>query len=155
MQGIANCIEVPTDAQDFSNAVTPALETSNRNPADLDGENTFKILLAEDNVVNQKVALKFLESAGHRVSVVENGALAVEAVKKHDYDLQVQFDLLMLIVLLTHTLLLSILMDVSMPFMGGIEATNLIRRFEEQNGLERVPIIALTAHAMLGDREKW
>ena len=166
-QGVANCIEVPTNPQDLANAITPALETSNRNPADLDGENTYKILLAEDSefrmpfdlaglpwrtsqleegadterrigitdIVNQKVALKFLESAGHRVSVVENGALAVEAIKKHDYDV--------------------VLMDVSMPFMGGIEATSIIRKYEDSNSLERVPIIALTAHAMTGDREKW
>jgi osomolarity two-component system sensor histidine kinase NIK1 len=86
-------------------------------------------------VVNQKVALKFLESAGHRVSVVENGALAVEAIKKHDYDV--------------------VLMDISMPFMGGIEATSITRKYEDSNNLERVPIIALTAHAMTGDREKW
>ena len=45
-------------------------------------------------------------------------------------------------------------MDVSMPFMGGMEATSLIRKFEDEDGLERIPIIALTAHAMLGDREK-
>lgn len=43
----------------------------------------------------------------------------------------------------------------SMPFMGGIEATSIIRKYEDSNNLERVPIIALTAHAMLGDREKW
>ena len=42
-----------------------------------------------------------------------------------------------------------------MPFMGGIEATSIIRKYEDSNSLERVPIIALTAHAMLGDREKW
>lgn len=42
-----------------------------------------------------------------------------------------------------------------MPFMGGIEATSIIRKYEDSNNLERVPIIALTAHAMLGDREKW
>jgi osomolarity two-component system sensor histidine kinase NIK1 len=82
-------MELPTDPNDFANAITPALETSNRNPADLNGEKSYKILLAEDNVVNQKVALKFLESANHRVSVVENGALAVEAIKKNDYDLYV------------------------------------------------------------------
>ena len=58
-----------------------------------------------------------------------------EAIKKHDYDV--------------------VLMDVSMPFMGGIEATSIIRKYEDSNSLERVPIIALTAHAMTGDREKW
>lgn len=47
-----------------------------------------------------------------------------------------------------------VLMDLSMPFMGGMEATEIIRKFEEANGLDRLPIVALTAHAMLGDREK-
>lgn len=55
--GIANCVEVPTDAQDLANAITPALETSNRNPSDLNGESTFKILLAEDSEL-QKVVLQ-------------------------------------------------------------------------------------------------
>lgn len=47
-----------------------------------------------------------------------------------------------------------VLMDLSMPIMGGVEATQIIRQFEQENGLERLPIVALTAHAMLGDREK-
>ncbi|GAA5865813.1 hypothetical protein JCM1840_006258 [Sporobolomyces johnsonii] len=132
--GIANCVESPTNAQDMCNALLPALEASNRIPSERGGDASFKVLLAEDNIVNQKVALKFLESAGHQTEVVENGALALEAVKKNFYDI--------------------VLMDLSMPFMGGMEATQIIRKFEEQNGLERLPIVALTAHAMLGDREK-
>ncbi|GAA6016730.1 hypothetical protein JCM11491_000221 [Sporobolomyces phaffii] len=132
--GVANCVESPTNAQDMCNALLPALEASNRIPSERGGDASFKVLLAEDNIVNQKVALKFLESAGHQTEVVENGALALEAVKKNFYDI--------------------VLMDLSMPFMGGMEATQIIRKFEEQNGLERLPIVALTAHAMLGDREK-
>ncbi|KAL8281120.1 hypothetical protein RQP46_006478 [Phenoliferia psychrophenolica] len=132
--GIANCVESPTNAQDMCNALLPALEASNRIPVQGSGDLSFKVLLAEDNVVNQKVAMKFLESAGHQTEIVENGALALEAVKKNFYDV--------------------VLMDLSMPFMGGVEATGIIRKFEEANGLDRLPIVALTAHAMLGDREK-
>lgn len=91
--------------------------------------------------------MKFLESAGHQTEIVENGALALEAVKKNFYDVRpfpVAAPLTAQIVL----------MDLSMPFMGGMEATGIIRKYEEQNGLDRLPIVALTAHAMLGDREK-
>jgi osomolarity two-component system sensor histidine kinase NIK1 len=95
---------------------------------------TYDILLAEDNVVNQKLACKILTNQGHKVDVVDNGHLAVMAVKKRQYDV--------------------ILMDVSMPVMGGIEATMAIREFEKTLGDEQVPIVALTAHAMLGDKEK-
>ncbi|ORY89440.1 hypothetical protein BCR35DRAFT_300626 [Leucosporidium creatinivorum] len=131
--GVANCVESPTNAQDMCNALLPALEASNRIPSER-GSDAFKVLLAEDNVVNQKVAMKFLESAGHQTEIVENGVLALEAVKKNFYDI--------------------VIMDVSMPVMGGMEATQLIRSFEQVHGLERLPIVALTAHAMLGDREK-
>lgn len=67
------------------NALLPALEASNRIPSER-GSDAFKVLLAEDNVVNQKVAMKFLESAGHQTEIVENGVLALEAVKKNFYD---------------------------------------------------------------------
>jgi signal transduction histidine kinase/DNA-binding response OmpR family regulator len=93
----------------------------------------LKILLAEDNVVNQRVAQRILEKAGHSVVVVDNGRKAVD-----EFFLQ-RFDL--------------VLMDVQMPEMDGFEATAAIREREEWS-VNRTPIIALTAHAMSGDRER-
>ncbi len=84
-------------------------------------------------MVNQKLACKILMNQGHKVQVVDNGQLAVEAVQKRGFDV--------------------ILMDVSMPVMGGIEATMAIREFEKSLGADQVPIVALTAHAMLAIRE--
>lgn len=84
--------------------------------------------------MNQKVAVRILEKFNHEVTVVENGLQAVQEVKHHRYDV--------------------VLMDVQMPVMGGFEATGNIRHYEKLNGLPRTPIIALTAHAMLGDRDK-
>jgi signal transduction histidine kinase/CheY-like chemotaxis protein len=93
----------------------------------------LKILLAEDNAVNQRVAQRVLEKAGHSVTVVDNGRKAVEAFYRQHFDL--------------------ILMDVQMPEMDGFEATEAIREREEWS-VQRTPIIALTAHAMSGDRER-
>jgi len=92
---------------------------------------SFKILLAEDNLVNQKLANAILTRGGYRVTVVANGKLAVEAYTSAPAD----FD--------------TILMDIQMPEMDGYEATRLIR----QKGFREVPIIAMTANAMKGDRE--
>jgi signal transduction histidine kinase/ActR/RegA family two-component response regulator len=93
----------------------------------------LKILLAEDNLVNQKVALRLLEKEGHRVAVAGHGKAAFELWSRDDFDL--------------------ILMDVQMPEMDGFEATAAIRRAEAGTG-RRIPIIALTAHAMTGDRDR-
>jgi CheY-like chemotaxis protein len=92
----------------------------------------LRILLAEDNVVNQKVAARLLEKLGHSVEVSSNGAEALAAITRDAFDL--------------------ILMDVQMPVMNGYDATLAIRA-AEQGTPRRVPIVALTAHAMKGDRE--
>jgi PAS domain S-box-containing protein len=98
----------------------------------------FKILLAEDNLVNQKVATRFLEKRGHTVFVADTGKKALEAWRAQPFDL--------------------ILMDVQMPEMDGLEATAMIREQELGRKLEssekHVPIIAMTAHAMVGDRDR-
>jgi CheY-like chemotaxis protein len=90
------------------------------------------VLLAEDNVINQKVAVRLLEKRGHSVVVAEDGLRAIEEFRKGSFDLA--------------------LMDIQMPRMGGLEATSAIREIEKQTG-GYLPIIALTAHAMKGDRE--
>ena len=97
----------------------------------------LNILVAEDNAVNQKVASRMLEKAGHTVSVVGNGWQAVKAFEEKRFD--------------------AILMDVQMPEMDGLQATAAIRRLEDQSrglGGGKVYIIALTAHAMAADRER-
>lgn len=92
------------------------------------------ILLAEDNRVNQKLAQRVLESAGHTVTLAENGQEALEKWQESDFDL--------------------ILMDVQMPVMDGFEATGRIREEEMESDKGPIPIIAMTAHAMQGYREK-
>ena len=90
------------------------------------------ILLAEDNAVNQKVAARLLEKQGHSVEVVSNGAEALAALIRDIFDL--------------------ILMDIQMPLMNGYDATEAIRAREQGTG-RHIPVVALTAHAMKGDRE--
>ena len=93
----------------------------------------LRVLLAEDNAVNRKLAVTLLEKRGHLVMSVENGGDAVAAVDRNSFDL--------------------ILMDIQMPVIGGLEATKLIRDRERQRG-GHIPIIALTAHAMQEDRDR-
>ncbi|OFW00319.1 MAG: hypothetical protein A3I61_00030 [Acidobacteria bacterium RIFCSPLOWO2_02_FULL_68_18] len=91
------------------------------------------VLLAEDNAVNQQLAIHLLEGAGHRVRLASNGREAVEAYRGSAFDL--------------------VCMDLQMPDMDGFEAAAAIRRLDAERG-GRVPIVALTAHAMAGDRER-
>jgi CheY-like chemotaxis protein len=91
----------------------------------------MRILVAEDNLENQEIIRRRLERAGHVVSIAANGIEAVDRAKLEKPDL--------------------ILMDISMPLMSGVEATQVIRRTP---AVRLIPIIALTAHAMEGDAEK-
>jgi osomolarity two-component system sensor histidine kinase NIK1 len=131
--GITSYMTTPCKIIDLGNGMIPALE-NRATPSLADNSRSFEILLAEDNTVNQKLAVKILEKYHHVVTVVGNGWEAVEAVKSKKFDV--------------------ILMDVQMPIMGGFEATRNIREYESGRGTHRTPIIALTAHAMMGDREK-
>ena len=94
---------------------------------------SLRVLVAEDNAVNQKLVSRLLEKRGHCVKVVANGREALGALEQGTYDL--------------------VLMDMQMPEMDGFEATAELRKREKQTGLH-TPIVALTAHAMKGDRER-
>jgi CheY-like chemotaxis protein len=93
----------------------------------------FRILLAEDNLVNQRLAQRMLEKAGHTVVIAGNGLRALQLLDGQEFDV--------------------ILMDVQMPEMDGLEATRRIREAEKTSGCH-IPVIAMTAHAMVGDRER-
>jgi signal transduction histidine kinase/DNA-binding response OmpR family regulator len=98
-----------------------------------DPTTVLRILVAEDNPVNQRLVMRLLEKRGHRVTLAADGRQALEALNQGSFDL--------------------VLMDVQMPGMDGLEATAIIREKEKKTG-KRQPIIALTAHAMTGDRDR-
>jgi CheY-like chemotaxis protein len=93
----------------------------------------LRVLLAEDNTVNQMLAVRLLQRRGHTVTVAGNGKEALAALEKQPFDI--------------------ILMDVQMPEMDGLQTTAAIRASETETG-KHIPIIAITAHAMLGDKER-
>ncbi len=94
----------------------------------------LKILVTDDNLINQKVAARLLQQLGHAADIAPGGAEALAAIEQNSYDL--------------------VFMDVQMPGLDGLETTRRIRRFEAQSGRPRLSIIAMTANAMSGDREK-
>jgi PAS domain S-box-containing protein len=98
-----------------------------------EGQRSLSVLLAEDNPINQKLAVRLLEKAGHRVRVVSTGREALTALEHAPFDV--------------------VLMDVQMPDMDGLEATARVRQSEAGTG-RHVAIVAMTAHAMKGDREQ-
>jgi two-component system sensor histidine kinase/response regulator len=122
--GVAQQSETGRSNGDADDVKTPAADTTMP---------PLRILLAEDNPVNQQVAMHVLEKAGHSTVVVSNGREALEAFRAEPFDV--------------------VLMDVQMPEMDGFAATAAIRLEEEPRGF-RTPIIAMTAHAMKGDRER-
>jgi two-component system sensor histidine kinase/response regulator len=112
-------------------APAPALDLPK--PVPSTSNTGMRILLAEDNPVNQRLALRLLEKLGHRVTLVDNGMAALDQATRASFDL--------------------ILMDVQMPGLDGLSATRHIRQWESSHG-GHVPIIAMTARAMQGDRER-
>ncbi len=115
----------------LSPKTTPAAEFSSQEQR---SSSQLNILLAEDNLVNQRLAIALLEKVGHDVVVANNGVEAIEKFKQQDFDV--------------------ILMDVQMPELDGFEATYEIRKLQSQDSGQRIPIIALTAHASSADRNR-
>ncbi|MBZ5608580.1 MAG: PAS domain S-box protein [Acidobacteriia bacterium] len=115
-------------------AVAPPVDSLRQLHSSLSAcESPLRILLAEDNLVNQGLILAVLKKEGHQVTLAGNGQEVVAAATRQDFDF--------------------ILMDVQMPHMDGLEATAAIRAAEQESG-RHVPIVAITAHAMKGDRER-
>jgi PAS domain S-box-containing protein len=104
-------------------------------PAPVAHSNSYAILVVEDEAVNRLAAERFLEKMGHRPTTARNGGEALEALKNASFD--------------------CILMDIQMPGMDGIETTRAIRRATDIGHNASIPVIALTAHALLDDREKF
>jgi len=98
------------------------------------GQPSLRVLVAEDNRVNQVVVRRILDKFGHEVAIANNGREALDILESRPFDM--------------------VLMDVQMPVLDGLEATRLLREREDQNNLDRIPVISLTAHAMIGDRER-
>ena len=144
--GIARSLIKPVKQSDLLEAIGEALEAAppvythgpSRSGEVLGDEpvavERCRILLAEDGVINQQVAVRLLEERGHSVVIVNNGRAAVEQVAAQSFDV--------------------VLMDVQMPNMDGLEATAAIRQAETSTG-GHIPIVAMTAHAMKGDRDRF
>ncbi|MDD3353966.1 response regulator [Zoogloea sp.] len=140
--GISAYLPMPIEASDLLNSILLAVDPIDDKGSDRplitrhtlrEQRRQLRILLAEDNVVNQTLALRLLAKLGHQVDVAGDGLEALALHEHHRYDI--------------------ILMDVQMPKMGGFEATARIRA-RETSGFPRTPIVAMTAHAMKGDRER-
>ena len=142
--GIAACLIKPITQSDLLGSILQVLGRRNAKAGPAQPKvvelaratRPLRILLAEDNPVNQRLALKLLEKRGHTVSVANNGREALEVLERARWE---GFDV--------------VLMDVQMPEMDGLEATASIRARERATG-RHLPIIAMTAHAMKGDKER-
>jgi CheY-like chemotaxis protein/HPt (histidine-containing phosphotransfer) domain-containing protein len=146
--GISACLRKPITASRLLDAMMLALKPALleavggrlsagsvlRQPRRNSAPKNARILLVEDNEINQLVAVEMLKAAGYRCEIRSNGKQAVEAVSQNDYDL--------------------VLMDCQMPEMDGYEATRAIRKSERLGGKQALPIVALTANALVGDRQR-
>ncbi len=121
---LINALKVISNIEPQKELETPTIHTKYKG----------KALVVEDNIINQKLINNILESFGLEVDVADNGLEAFEKRKEHDYDI--------------------IFMDIQMPVMDGIEATHKIKEYENEHNLTPIPIVALTANALKGDRER-
>jgi CheY-like chemotaxis protein/HPt (histidine-containing phosphotransfer) domain-containing protein len=139
--GISAYLTKPVDDKDLLEAILVVLgQKQAKQPEDLvtrhtlrENRKVLRVLLAEDNPVNQKLAVRLLEKWGHTVRTAGDGLEAMEMLEQGRFDL--------------------VLMDVEMPRLTGLEAVKEIRRQEEDTG-GHIPVIAMTAHAMKGDRDR-
>lgn len=138
--GIAGYLVKPVTSSEILDAIQMSLSYAKDTAVPLvtqhavrESRVALRILLAEDNIVNQRLASRLLEKQGHVVQVANNGIEALEHLQKDTFDL--------------------VLMDVQMPELDGLEATREIRKREMSTG-EHIRIVAMTAHAMDGDRER-
>jgi CheY-like chemotaxis protein len=138
--GLAAYLTKPVKQADLYRAILSALgspdarpKATATSPPPQRTARALHVLLAEDNLVNQKLAVRLLEKQGHAVEVANNGKEAVKAYQRQPFDV--------------------VLMDVQMPEMDGFEATVAIRELERSSG-GHIPILAMTAYAMKGDRER-
>ncbi|HEV7226595.1 MAG TPA: response regulator [Pirellulales bacterium] len=146
--GISACLRKPITASRLLDAMMLALKPALleavggplsagsvlRQPRRNAAPKNARILLVEDNEINQLVAVEMLKAAGYRCEIRSNGKQAVEAVSQNEYDL--------------------VLMDCQMPEMDGYEATRAVRKSERLSGKKPLPIVALTANALAGDRQR-
>jgi CheY-like chemotaxis protein len=139
-QGIQGFLVKPIDVNELAsvlNGLTSTMDTTAPVQASAP-EPIFKsqrILLVEDTPINQTLETILLQRMGYEVSIAKNGIEAIEAFSTREFDL--------------------ILMDIHMPEMGGVEAAEIIRTLEKNQNLKRTPIIAVTANALKGDKERY
>jgi two-component system sensor histidine kinase/response regulator len=138
--GILDCLLKPVSQSELFNAITRILEPEEGSPREVvmpfvsgPPATRLRLLLAEDHLVNQKLAIRMLENLGHRATVVGDGVEALAAMEAEEFEV--------------------VLMDIQMPGMDGFEALAALRERERHTGMH-VPVFALTAHAMKGDRER-
>ena len=139
--GIDYCLMKPVKQSELLDSIVTVLSIATADEISLktadvevpESVTSLRILLVEDGLVNQKVAVNLLGQRGHNVTVANNGQEALDILDNRSFDV--------------------VLMDVQMPTMDGFEATSIIREREKKSGVH-IPIIAMTAHAMKGDRER-
>lgn len=132
---VSKLVKVLESKREFLPAKEDRIEPQPLQKATFGKKFKASVLVAEDNEINQKLIRRTLEDLGLNITIVPNGLQAVERRRNENFDM--------------------IFMDIAMPIMDGIEATHKILEYEEQNHLPHIPIVAITANALKGDRERF